>query len=151
MSFWAENNLAFFNKGFLPLHYRSLVWRRNYERKMLRFIVWPFNITRWRMNYREINNIFTTNNNWMNRSLHRWAQLNVLWGCAWLSLLVYKLLLGPMVPHYALGYGFHTLPNMLIQPLREARGFVYRLGICIHKQSHKAIIFRSVWKPYYRA
>ncbi len=29
-----------------------------------------------------------------------------------------------MVRHYALGYGFHTLPNMLIKPLREARGFV---------------------------
>ncbi len=30
-----------------------------------------------------------------------------------------------MVRHYALLYGFHTLPNMLIKPLREARGFVY--------------------------
>ena len=41
------------------------------------------------------------------------------------KLLVYKLLLGPMVRHYALLYGFHTLPNMLTKPLREARGFVY--------------------------
>ncbi len=30
-----------------------------------------------------------------------------------------------MVVHYALLYGFHTLPNMLIKPLREAHGFVY--------------------------
>ncbi len=30
-----------------------------------------------------------------------------------------------MVRHYTLLYGFHTLPNMLIKPLREARGFVY--------------------------
>ncbi len=30
-----------------------------------------------------------------------------------------------MVWHYALLYGFHTLPNMLIKPLREAHGFVY--------------------------
>ncbi len=28
----------------------------------------------------------------------------------------------PMVRHYALLYGFHTLPNMLIKPLREAQG-----------------------------
>ncbi len=28
---------------------------------------------------------------------------------------------GPMVRHHALMYGFHTLPNMLIKPLREAR------------------------------
>ncbi len=34
-------------------------------------------------------------------------------------------LLGPMVRHYALLYGFHTLQNMLIKPLREAHGFVY--------------------------
>ena len=37
---------------------------------------------------------------------------------------------GPMVRHYALLYGFHTLLNMLIKPPREARGFgpntVYR-------------------------
>ncbi len=32
--------------------------------------------------------------------------------------------LGPMVRHYALGYGFHTVPNLLIKPLREAHGFV---------------------------
>ena len=30
-----------------------------------------------------------------------------------------------MVRHYVLLYGFHTLPNMLIKPLREAHGFVY--------------------------
>ena len=30
-----------------------------------------------------------------------------------------------MVRHYALLYGFHTLQNMLIKPLRESRGFVY--------------------------
>ncbi len=30
-----------------------------------------------------------------------------------------------MLGHYALLYGFHTLPNMLIKPLREACGFVY--------------------------
>ena len=29
-----------------------------------------------------------------------------------------------MVWHYALNYGFHTLPNMLKKPLREARGFI---------------------------
>ncbi len=43
------------------------------------------------------------------------------------SLLVYKLLLGPMVRHYALLYGFHTLPNMLIKPLGEEHGFVTHL------------------------
>ena len=30
-----------------------------------------------------------------------------------------------MVRHYALLYGFHTLPNMLIKPPREAHAFVY--------------------------
>ena len=30
-----------------------------------------------------------------------------------------------MVRHYARLYGFHTLPKMLIKPLREALGFVY--------------------------
>ncbi len=42
------------------------------------------------------------------------------------KLLVYKLLLGPMVRHYALSYGFHTLPNMLINLLeRHMALFMY--------------------------
>ncbi len=41
----------------------------------------------------------------------------------WPITVVYTVL-GPMVRHYALGYGFHMFPNLLIKPLGEAHGFV---------------------------
>ncbi len=50
--------------------------------------------------------------------------------------------LGPMVRHYALGYGFHTFPNLLIKPLREAHGFVLYTnspGICIQNENAGAL------------
>ncbi len=43
-----------------------------------------------------------------------------------------------MVGHYALLYGFHTLPNMLIKPLGEARGFVY-VYKCLSKRFYQHI------------
>ncbi len=44
-----------------------------------------------------------------------------------------------MVRHYALLYGLHTLPNMLIKPLREAHGFVY-----VYKPLVLTTVYRQV-------
>ena len=56
-----------------------------------------------------------------------------------------------MVWHYALLYGFRTLPNMLIKSLSEARGFVYVNKCLTYDLSGDLTEIGSVWKPYNRA
>ncbi len=73
-------------------------------------------------------NIFLDNN-----FIAKVTKHSSLWFPVCLDYLSINCVRRPMVRHYALLYGFHTLPNMLIKPLREAHGFVLYLYT---KQSH---------------
>ncbi len=54
-----------------------------------------------------------------------------------------------MVRHYALLYGFHTLPNMLIKPLSEAHGFVY-VCKCLTYETAGQVNFHVLTKKFYQ-